>query len=521
MVASSPTNSWFTATLAPGVQTSVFWRWDLNSRALSGGSRFTSVVSPYLARKLANSRTVRGTSEFYRFLYNAPSADEMQSEGQGNDASGGSGNLSDRIQSLVNAQSSEELLRSVAEMTNASPESLRAAFDLLSEQREAKRTKWGRFVQQVRQMSLPARRIVTSAFLGLQAGLVNIWGQITGDPYGLAFIGGFAVVLLAIWNLAQARRKELGVVAGGVLGGSFIIGSAFFSFLFSQMFRTTFEFDGVKLLPFLLLGALAGFVCSALSDRILQLRLQHDPIKRREYLLRQLIELQEELKSGERSVTFLSVDVVGSTSMKSNADPLAVEYSFGEYTKYVTEVASQFDGSVHSTAGDGIMLVFEHPQAAFLASRRLHAGLLEFNAFKNRIGSPFQIRCGIHTGTVVAPAGDAGSVNYSHVIDIAAHVQRAAPPGGTAVSEDAAEYIPGGERAIGTEETDVYGKRVVLWRSHAAPAVENIVAHSRPLPAGEGGQQAQVSIGLAPGASPAPTIPPLEEPPPPPPVRTR
>lgn len=459
--------------------------------------------------------------EFYRFLYNAPCAKEMQSEGQGNDTSGGSGNLSDRIRVLVDAQSSEELLRRVADMTSASPESLRAAFDLLSEQREAKRTRWGRFIQQISQMSLPARRIVTSAFLGLQAGLLNIWGQVTGDPYGLAFIGGFAVVLLAIWNLAQARRRELGVVAGAVLGGAFIIGSAFFSFLFSQIFRTTFEFEGAKLLPFLLLGALVGFVCSALSDRILQLRLQHDPIKRREYLLRQLIELQEELKSGERSVTFLSVDVVGSTEMKSNADPLEVEYSFGEYTKYVIEVAAQFDGRLHSTAGDGILLVFDHPQAAFLASRRLHAGLIEFNAFKNRIGSPFQIRCGIHTGTVVAPAGDAGSVNYSHVIDIAAHVQKAAPAGGTAVSEDAAEYIPGGPKAIGKEEVDVHGKRVFLWRSHASVSPESVVGHAGQRPSSESAQQARVSIGIAPDVSPAPAIPPLEEPPPPPPLRAR
>jgi class 3 adenylate cyclase len=198
------------------------------------------------------------------------------------------------------------------------------------------------------------------------------------------------------------------------------------------------------------------------------IRFQADPQKRREYLLKQLVELQEELKKGERTITFLSVDVVGSTAMKQGADPLAVEYTFTEFTNFVRSVASEFDGSIHSTAGDGILITFDQPRQAFLAARKMQAGMLEFNAFRNRIGGNFLLRCGIHAGTIMAAKGDAANVSYSHVIDLCAHAQRVSPIGGVAITEAAAYYLPGGPATLGGERTEVQGHRVLLWQPTTA-----------------------------------------------------
>ncbi|MCH8274966.1 MAG: adenylate/guanylate cyclase domain-containing protein [Armatimonadetes bacterium] len=379
--------------------------------------------------------------------------------------------LASRLAAAGDEEEVEELLRRMADETAASPDTLRLALEIADKRRARLRTRWGRILLQLRQMDFATRRTVASAFLGSLAGLTYALGIQLGDPAGLATIAQIALVGLAVWNLALTRKKELGMLAGAALGASYWVGVAFFSgiiALFQPELRH--EVDGWRIIPCFFIGGLLGYLIGLWSDRILQLRFQHDPQKRRQFLLQQLIELQEQLRAGEQSVTFLSVDVEGSTEIKTAADPLAVEYSFGEYTKYVQEVTKRHGGRLHSTAGDGVLLTFEHPHQAFMAARRLQAGMLEFNAFRNRTGEAFQVRCGIHTGTVVAPGGRTEDVNYSHVIDVAAHAQKAAPPGGIAITEDAAVFVPGGPDGISPTRVDVKGIGAVIWQSQAAMA---------------------------------------------------
>jgi class 3 adenylate cyclase len=368
----------------------------------------------------------------------------------------------------------EDAVRSIAERTGTHPDTLRLA---LKERRDfTSDSSWlSRLRKQWRRMSAPTKRIAISGFLGAQVGAILSLQDKFGDPYGLAVIGLTIVGVFGLWNSAMAKRRELGATSGGAFGFAAVVAHALTSLILQSQ-----NVDGSLIIPMTLGCALAGALVSSNGDKLLKLRFQHDPERRREELLKQLIDLQEELKQSETIVTFLCVDVVGSTRIKQEADPLAAEYSFGEYTSFVVGAARRFGGEVHSTAGDGVMLTFEHPADAFKAARHIQAGLLEFNTYRNKTGSPFAVRCGIHTGAVMAPGSDLRSVSYSHVIDVAAHAQRQAEPGGIAITEDSAMYLPGGPEGLRAKAVEVQGTRAYLWA--ASPASPPPSAQTPPPP---------------------------------------
>ena len=149
---------------------------------------------------------------------------------------------------------------------------------------------------------------------------------------------------------------------------------------------------------------------------------------------------------------------------------MAVEYTMGEYHRHVAAVAGRFGGRIHSTAGDGVICVFPSPQQGFDAGRAILGGWFEFNAMRNRTSRPWEVRAGLHSGKVAAAGGDASLVEFAHVIDIAAHMQKAAEPGTLAVSGPAAEGIPGGLESVGREDIAAQGMPGRLWR----PAVSRV-----------------------------------------------
>ena len=248
------------------------------------------------------------------------------------------------------------------------------------------------------------------------------------SPASMLSIVSLVWFTLGLYNACMARDSKTGAAAGAIFGASFFAAREMFKFVLGL--PASQSYDAALIIPFALMGVLAGLGLQKLTDRYRKPLGLRDPLKERQDLLRQLVDLQDRLKSGEQSCTFLSVDIVGSTKMKANADPLSVEFTFNEYHTFVERTVKRYGGRVHSTAGDGVTAAFDHPTQAFGAAKNVQAGLLELNAFRNKIGEPIVLRQGIHTGTVVAPdATDVTSLNFSHVIDLAAHFQKAAPPG--------------------------------------------------------------------------------------------
>jgi class 3 adenylate cyclase len=155
-------------------------------------------------------------------------------------------------------------------------------------------------------------------------------------------------------------------------------------------------------------------------------------------LLEMLFALQKTLEGQKQHRAFLSVDIVESSEMKRNVPELAVEYSFGQYRRWVEDRARECGGEVQSAAGDGVMCVFPTDLGAIRAARELQEGLARFNGEQNRLATPFRIRCGTSAGEVAIEHGVPLGHLYSAVIDRAAALQKRAAPGDILVSAEMA-----------------------------------------------------------------------------------
>ncbi len=272
----------------------------------------------------------------------------------------------------------------------------------------------------------------------------------------------FVVGLAAIYNAAVSKSAKSAAIIGGIFGGmSFILGSIFAMVLFIRELEFPPSLTVVCGVGAAIVATFSHLIAHIGKKKTVSL----DRNSARQDLLKQLVDLQDHLREGQQAATFLSLDVVGSTKMKLDRDPLAIEFTFTEYHNYVARIAEKHFGNVHSTAGDGITVAFDNPQNAFNAARQIQTGLVEFNAFRNKIETPLQLRAGIHSGQVVAPeAGNMSSINFASVIDIAAHLQKECPIGGVAISDAASTGMNGGITAIGTERVCVHDTWATVWK---------------------------------------------------------
>lgn len=314
------------------------------------------------------------------------------------------------------------------------------------------------------------RRYVSSGILGTVFALLLAVGarvdSFTGvalqSYYSIFQIVGYVFAMIALANAASAKNIRAATITGGIFGAT--------TFLLGSIFAAMLLIKGLWFPPYgvLFVAALCGGLGAAsfaMFSPHRHKRVSNDKVNARQELLKQLVDLQDQLKEGQQTLCFLSLDVVGSTKMKLNADSLSVEFTFNEYHKFVEQVCSRHYGTVHSTAGDGVTIAFDHPQNALNAAKQIQTGLVEFNALRNKIDQPLQLRAGIHAGDVVAPkAGDITSLNFASVIDIAAHLQKECPIGGVAISDRAAAYVVGGPEAVGTDRICAHETWATIWQ---------------------------------------------------------
>jgi class 3 adenylate cyclase len=380
--------------------------------------------------------------------------------------------LAERIQSRNGGALDDASIQAVSEATGAPLEYVRLAARLRTEKKRQSffsgmRAQFGTLDAEIR------RYVVSGVAASLTGLLMALEAYVAGLPhlqsYELFSMLALIVIAGGLYNVSVSRDTRAAAVSGAILGGGFVVSNAIFSFIFMAAPALV----SAWLIPMTVVGALGGIALFRLVDKYRYGLGLKDPAKERQELLRQLHDLKEKLHSGEQSLTFLSVDIVGSTRMKEASDPLSVEFTFNEYHQFVERVCRRYGGRVHSKAGDGIICAFDHPQQGFGAARNIQGGLMELNAFRNKIGIPIVLRSAVHTGTVVAPqAGDITSVNFAHVIDMTAHLQKICPPGGVVVSDAAALHLPGSRAAIGTETVSAMGMNGTIWMPrHATSAL--------------------------------------------------
>ncbi len=157
-------------------------------------------------------------------------------------------------------------------------------------------------------------------------------------------------------------------------------------------------------------------------------------------------------------VTAVFVDLVGFTSRASELDPEEVQLLLSRYHARVRVELERFGGTVEKFIGDAIMAVFGAPVAhEDDAERAVRAGLAVLDAIQelNQADSSrdLAVRIGINTGEAVVSIGarpaEGEGMAAGDVVNVAARLQTAAPPGGILVGEathaatrHAVEYSP-------------------------------------------------------------------------------
>ncbi|MFW5697035.1 MAG: adenylate/guanylate cyclase domain-containing protein, partial [Fimbriimonadaceae bacterium] len=309
-----------------------------------------------------------------------------------------------------------------------------------------------------------ARSYLAAGALGSLSGFFLTLGDLINDRSGFPAIVAALLALLGLWIAAKSNTTQTAAVSGSIFPGSLVVVGAMLAFITQFLVANPASFNWVSLFFLVPLGGFVGAMGHRMFVKNREKFGATDPLKQRQELLTQLLEIQDRLHQDTRFCTFLSVDIVGSSKLKQNCDPLAMEFTFTEYHKYVESIVKRFDGRVHSTAGDGVTCAFDSPEAAFTAGKALIAGLFEFNAARNKIGRDIELRAGIHTGTVSAAGQDVTKVNFAEVIDLAAHLQKAAPPGGLAVSQTACRYLKMENSRMAANEVQLDGHVAMLWR---------------------------------------------------------
>lgn len=170
----------------------------------------------------------------------------------------------------------------------------------------------------------------------------------------------------------------------------------------------------------------------AFMDGLQSGALTYDEVKRR------YLELGDRIRQRyEREYTAVSVDVVQSGLSKFDANELDAQLTFDKYHNWIDGSLEAF-GCRHPNftwAGDGLLAIFEQPEAAVAFARSVIDELPHFNSRHNRLPRPVQVRIGIHTGAILP--GDSPGLGKiaSRTFDLAGHLQKSALPNQVRISE--------------------------------------------------------------------------------------
>ncbi len=137
-----------------------------------------------------------------------------------------------------------------------------------------------------------------------------------------------------------------------------------------------------------------------------------------------------------KTSTFVSIDVVDSTALKSGESEQDIIYTFLTYHKLIRELAYMHHGELSTISGDGIMCRFERADDAVTAVQDILKSLTGFNKRQNRLSRPFALRLGVNTGQVYESQSQIPGQLISHTIDVAAKLQQASQPNQARISQE-------------------------------------------------------------------------------------
>ena len=223
-----------------------------------------------------------------------------------------------------------------------------------------------------------------------------------------------------------------------------------------------------------------------------------DTEKGRDQLLKRYRELEDALKSARRKrCAFLSVDVVGSTSMKQGETETAISATFQAYEEMLKEIFDQHAAWKSAWTPDGVMVCFLQLDLGVAAGQEVLRRLREFNQRHNKLRTSFRVRCGLNEGEVAIFEDSKLEKVVDHTIDVAGHMQKEGRP--NALWLGAPVYNALGEKAgFRKTNSEVDGMLVFEWSADRSWAVE------MPEEAGAGSTLGPVSTAAGIPRMPAP-----------------
>ncbi|HET6276281.1 MAG TPA: adenylate/guanylate cyclase domain-containing protein [Candidatus Cybelea sp.] len=178
----------------------------------------------------------------------------------------------------------------------------------------------------------------------------------------------------------------------------------------------------------------------------------------RAQLYKEYEQIEKALKDAKRRrCAFLSVDVVGSTSIKSGESEIAITSAFRAYEDLLRRTFKATRAWKDSWTPDGVMVCFVNLADAIKAGQSILQQLPAFNERSNRMKAKFEVRCGVNEGEIVIFEDSAIEKLVEQTIDVAGHMQKYATPGTLWVSSDVYDALQdrAGFRATG-QEVDGY-----------------------------------------------------------------
>lgn len=155
---------------------------------------------------------------------------------------------------------------------------------------------------------------------------------------------------------------------------------------------------------------------------------------------------QDRLRGERREVAVMFVDAVGSTQLSASLDAEQVFNLINDLLSRLVACVDRYDGLVDKFTGDGLMAVFGAPIAhendvelALRAALDMQKSAAEFEPIATaQLGTPLQIRIGIHSGPVIAgiigAQHQAAYTVIGETVNLAARLESRARPGNILVS---------------------------------------------------------------------------------------
>jgi class 3 adenylate cyclase len=201
----------------------------------------------------------------------------------------------------------------------------------------------------------------------------------------------------------------------------------------------------------------------------------------RQKLLRRKKRIEEALKAVKRRrCSFLSMDVVGSTKMKVGQDPRLVTATFLAYEEMLKAILEECAAWKQAWTPDGVLVCFQQVEDGVRAAQRVLEDLKEFNASRNKLRTPFRVRCGLSEGEVAIFEDSKLEKVTDPTIDLAGQLQKYARANTLWISAQVYDSLAA-KSGFQPIEQEVGGHRVFEW----LPGAPAAAAHATGMPSAD------------------------------------